>query len=351
MSRKRLQELTGKPKEKDRYIMDQLGMSKAGSLDEAARILGDMDPKFVTEMNLSALIFSDWADPVSNAKKVHRQLKKRYSEIREGFLTQFGFKLPYIEFLRREATGRGLNCLKAREKYKNFEVSREDIQRGISLPDLNYESCLLLAGYWGKANLNFTNRYTVQLSGGQHDFDFYRNWVRNAIKKLHNLDVEVESVPIMGYEAETPRICIHSRAIATWLKYDLTFPKPKQNVNLPDIDWDEERKQGFFDGIIAFMGGSLGKSGDLALHDRDLHFIKNLAHLGKELGYSPNIVVERFEEKSESYRLYFSPREVKQMNLINPKHSRSLTFSGINPEAKIKNKNGRGKESVVPQSF
>lgn len=106
----------------------------------------------------------------------------------------------------------------------------------------------------------------------------------------------------------------------TWLKYDLDFPTPKENVNLPDIEWNEERKQGFFDGIIAFMGGSLGKWGDLALHDHDLHFIGNLSTLSKELGYTPNVCVEKFEEESKSYRLYFSPNQVKRINLINPKH-------------------------------
>jgi len=350
LSNKKLRELAGDSKEKDRYIMAQLGIRtlndvrgvfstsvkirvlgiplvesqtsfEIGSLDRASKILGNLDPKFITEMNLAALIFSDWDDPVSKAKKVHYQLKKLYSSERESFLAEFGVKLPYIEFLRQEATGRKLNCLKAREKYKNFEVSREDIQRNVSLSDLNYESCVLLAGYWGRGILSLKNRYTIQLSGGKNDFDFYENWVKNAIWRVHNLEVEIKSVPIKGYEAETPRISIYSRAIATWLSRDLDFPTPKVNINLPNIKWSEERKQGFFDGIIAFMGGSLGRSKDLALHDHDLCFIENLSNLSKELGYQPKIIPEEgFEEKSHSYRLYFSPKEVRRMNLINPKH-------------------------------
>ncbi len=320
LSHKRLLELAGKPKEKEEYVMARLGVSKVVTLDKAAKILGDLDPKFVTEMNLAALIFFDWSDPVANAKKVHNQLKNIYSDEREGLLAEFGLKLPYIEFLRHEATGRELNFLKRREMYKHFKVSREDIQRNVSLPDLNYESCILLAGYWGKANLRLRERYVVQLSGGKNDFDFYKNWVKDAIKRLHNLEVRLESVPVKGYETKIPRISIQSRAIATWLKYDLDFPTPKENVNLPDIEWNEERKQGFFDGIIAFMGGSLGKWGDLALHDHDLHFIGNLSTLSKELGYTPNVCVEKFEEESKSYRLYFSPNQVKRINLINPKH-------------------------------
>jgi len=320
LSHKRLLELAGKPKEKEKYVMAKLGVSKVDSLDKAAKILGDLDPKFITQMNLAALLFSDWNDPVTNAKKVHHQLKRIYSEEREGFLAEFGFKLPYIEFLRQEATGRGLNCLKSREMYNNFEVSREDVQRNISLPALNYESCVLLAGYWGKASLKSRDWYVIQLSGGKSDFDFYRSWVKDTIKGLHNLEVRLESVQVKGYETEIPRISIGSRAIATWLKYDLGFPKPKENVDLPDIEWNEERKQGFFDGIIAFMGGCLGNWGDLALHDHDLHFIRNLSALSKELGYTPNVCVEKFEEKSKSYRLYFSPNQVKRMSVINPKH-------------------------------
>ena len=71
LSHKKLLELAGKPREKDKYLMDRLGISKADSLVKAAKILGQRDPKFITEMNLAALIFSDWDDPVSKAKKVH----------------------------------------------------------------------------------------------------------------------------------------------------------------------------------------------------------------------------------------------------------------------------------------
>ena len=343
LSHKRLLELAGRPRERDGYLMEQVKVDKivlgcvrrifsesvvetqtsfeVESLSRAAEILGKRDPKFITEMNLAALIFTDWDDPASQAKKVHYQLKKLYKEERKGFLAEFGFKLPYIEFLRQEVTGRELNCLKARGKYKNFEVSREDVLRNISLPSLSYETCMLLAGFWGRASLNLSSgRYVVQLSGGEDDFDFYENWVKEAIWKAHNLEVKVESVSIEGYETRFPRIFIASRAIATWLKHDLGFPKPKENVNLPNLGWNEERKQGFFDGIIAFMGGSLGRWRDIAIHDHDFQFIENLSQLARELGYTPNIMLEKFEERSISYRLYFSPWEVKRMNLINPKH-------------------------------
>jgi len=352
LSHKRLVELANKPEEKDQYLMRLLGISdrrlryvrasfsssvkvspfgipvfksqasfEANSLYRAAKILGEIDPKSITEMNLAALAFSDWDNPEDLAKKVHYQLKKLYNAERKEFLDEFGFKLPYIEFLRQQVVARELNCLKDREKYKNFEVSREDIQRNISLPDLDYESCLLLAGYWGRGFLDLKGRYKLEIGGGKDDFDFYENWLKDVIRKLHNLEVKVESIPIEGYEAKIPRISITSRMIASWLSYDLGFPRPKKKVNLPNIYWNEERKQGFFDGIIAFMGGSLGRYGDIALHDSDLHFIENLRTLANELGYNPKTILERgFGGKSTSYRLYFSPKEVKKLRLINPKH-------------------------------
>ena len=78
------------------------------------------------------------------------------------------------------------------------------------------------------------------------------------------------------------------------------------------------------------MGGSLGKWGDLALHDHDLHFIGNLRTLANELRYNPKTILERgFGGKSTSYRLYFSPKEVKKLRLINPKHRKEEKNSGI----------------------
>jgi len=65
LSHKRLLELAGKPKEKEKYVMARLGVSKVVTLDKAAKILGDLDPKFITQMNLAALLFSDWNDPVA----------------------------------------------------------------------------------------------------------------------------------------------------------------------------------------------------------------------------------------------------------------------------------------------
>jgi len=133
LSHKRLVELANKPREKDQYLMRLMGISErtlryvranfsssvkvspfgipafrsqasfeTDSLYRAARILGEIDPKSITEMNLAALAFSDWDNPEDHAKKVHYRLKKLYNVERKGFLDEFGFKLPYIEFLRQQ---------------------------------------------------------------------------------------------------------------------------------------------------------------------------------------------------------------------------------------------------------
>ena len=129
LSHKRLLELAGRSREKDRYLMDQLGIdeiilryprgifsrsakvSRLGipvfktqtsfeveSLYQAAEILGKKDPKFITMMNLAALIFSDWTDPTSKAKKVHHQLKKLYFRREKDFWLNLDSIFPTLSF-------------------------------------------------------------------------------------------------------------------------------------------------------------------------------------------------------------------------------------------------------------
>ncbi len=331
LSNKKLIELAGDSKEKDRYTMAQLGISKASSLDEAAKILGDLDPKFITAMNLAALIFSDWDDPISKKKKVHYQLKKLYSEERKSFLTEFGLELPYVEFLKRKVMGIELNCLKVREKYKNFEVSTEDILRNVDLPDLNYEVAVLLGIYRAKGILQFRGKsYILQLTGGKGDFSFYENYIKNALRKLHNLEVKVSPVrrktEIAGkeYEPSYPQIGIGSKMICTWLKYDLGFP------HFDKINWTQELRQGLFDGIVASMG-ELKKLGTMVLTEHNLEFVKEISLLSEKLGFTPFISLSPTKiggKEATTYKVCFSQNEVKRMNLINPKHLRKLNKGG-----------------------
>lgn len=354
LSQKRLLELTGQPREKDRYLINRLGINERDirgifsssvkirvledrvvspsaeidSLYQAAEILGKRDPKFITEMNLAALIFSDWDDPESNKKRIHYQLQKLYRAERKEFLAEFGFKLPYIEFLKEEVTGRKLNCLKAREQYKKFRVSTEDILRNIALPDLNYESAVLLGVYRGRGILNLKESngkksYVLQLSGNSKgDFDFYEDYVKEAIQRAHNLKVEIRPVRRVGklsgkeYEAFYPQIQTGSKMIYTWLKDDLGFPQ------FHNIKWNRELEQGFFDGLVASMG-ALRKDGTMVLTERNREFIKNFVDLSIRLGFTPQLYFLDTKLEGKKYRsskITFSQREVKRMNLINPKH-------------------------------
>ena len=221
-----------------------------------------------------------------------------------------------------------MNCLKAREKYKNFEVSSEDILRNVALPNLDYQIAVLLGIYRGRGNLNLKGkgvkkRYALQLSGNsKNDFDFYENYVKDAIKKAHNLEVKIHSVmrvrELNGkeYEAFYPLIEIDSKMIYTWLKDDLGFPQ------FPNIKWNDELEEGFFDGIMASKG-ALKKSGAMVLTESDFEFGKDFVNLSERLGFTPRFSPSEVKIKGKKYQTYkisFSRNEIKRMNLINPKH-------------------------------
>lgn len=120
---------------------------------------------------------------------------------------------------------------------------------------------------------------------------------------------------------------VGSKGIATWLVYDIGFPKTrdKTNVNLPKIDFNYETKSEFLNGIIGSMG-DLSITNEILLFDKDETFIQNIKELSEGLGYTPNLLRIHdnsvFKQNSDRYRLSYSTNEVKRMNLINPKHQR-----------------------------
>jgi hypothetical protein len=287
-----------------------------GSLEErllaGARLLYEKTGAIisVTSTNLAAVVEPYWK-PTTSLNRVEYCTKKLVDERKKLLDPRLAqrFEITDIQLLREIA---GLSrqseiVIKTAEKWGSFSYGKTDWLREIAIPiEIGYKEALLLGILWGDAWLD--DYPTYLLSGGRSDdFLFYNDVVKGLFEDVHNLHTEV-------YVSNgTPVIPVSSAGMVTWLIDDLGFPDTirKGDVKLPRIEWTEESEGGFFDGIVASMS-IVYKSG-MKINDKDDSFRHEIKKLSERLGFTP---VERH------YYLYYSPSEVRNMSLVNPRHAK-----------------------------
>ena len=294
------------------------------------------DPIALTISNIAALESESW-EGKNTIRMCSRTLSGEFYKQRRRREKKSGIRLNNVYLLRETIGAYGGNLEEATETWGKFETSASDLLRSVRLPlELKYEESRFLGNCWsdGCISKRFYGSYTFGLSGRKEDFDFYRNYVVTDIKNIFNINTKVtekKDVHTLGEKEvgfKYPVINVGSKAIITWLAYDLGFPtgKNKRNVELPKARIIDEK--GFFDGIAEAMGSPGPNNGTIRILDKVATFIYNLQKLAESFGLHPSkhkpIKSEVFGTYGEVSNLYLSKEDVKSLDIRNPRLLESL---------------------------
>ncbi len=300
---KELEKCMGNPQDRDRLLAETYNLAESDlrsvrrgmlidRIYKAAECLFEhtSDPSQISTGNLAAMVCDGWEDPKQYYSYVSSSLSKAFKTGKARKEAKYRFNLTCIQLLREETCGYSGNLYEARSKWQNFQPSKADWQRSTRIPlTIGFDESQLLGILWADGGI-FTKKAEgcLHASGSKDDFELY-NWLVKRVNEIHHMTSHVYEEYVERefkgrlYKSKLPKITISSSAIVTWLKYDLGFKEPKENVSLPRLEWTDEQAKGFLSGIIAGIGG-LSRENRLTLIDKDEVFLSNLGELAKKLG-------------------------------------------------------------------
>lgn len=163
-------------------------------------------------------------------------------------------------------------------KIKGMEVSDEDWQSGIRLPEhYSTETARLFGYYWGAGALmhhnDATKVSTVCISVRQEKAQVLEKRISPLIEKVHNITPKHihkkgESTKSFGPNYTSDCLFIHSRALSTYLhnEHDMPLPKVKRGTtrrirkqDLPSLSWNAESIESFTIGLLEVRGRVQGE--------------------------------------------------------------------------------------------
>ncbi len=300
---KKLEKCAGNPQDRDRLLAETYNISESDLINVRKGTLIDRiykaaeclfhhtsDPSQISTGNLAAMVYDGWEDPVQYYSYVSSSLSKSFKIEKACKEAKYRFNLTCIQLLREEICGYSGNLYEARSRWQNFQPSKADWQRSTRIPlTIGFDESQLLGIFWADANV-FTKsaQGCLHSSGSKDDFELY-SWLTKRVKEVYHMTSYVYEEYVERefkgklYKSKIPKITIGSSAIVTWLKDDLGFNEPKENVSLPRLEWTEEQAKGFLSGIIAGIGALSGEY-RFTLVDKDEVFLSNLGELAKKLG-------------------------------------------------------------------
>ncbi len=234
-------------------------------------------------------------------------------------------EIPAVQLVREQVGAYDGNLEEAHGKWRKFKPSSQDWLRSVRIPtELGREESQLLGIYWADIGTYFDNSGFL-LAGNKNDMPFYRGFLSQRIRSVHNLPVEAirtDAEAPHPNAAETllswshPSILVGSKAVGTWVYHDLGYRT--RSRKLPKGDYDS---QGFLEGVLAGKGGLTrnNKQGyRFTITEEDKTFTRELYRLASDLGYEIQKPTEA--EHQNSWRLSFYARSLEKIQILNPYH-------------------------------
>lgn len=265
---------TGDPVARDRLLrlaygitrreLDQVrsGSSLEGRAIDAAELLllkarqatPGTESSQLTTLTLTAIASNGWEKPKSKRTALDRAVKGRYAS--EALDTRLE-NIPNIHFLRDEVGAYNGNLFVAEEVYPNFQTSKDDFLKSVSLPiEILPEHSYLLGVLWSAALIKSTSGILATIIADYKDpiepemrkqrFQYLENLI-DPIFDMFNLKERIIAIPenrsrivkltkagrtFEAVRKAYPNIGIGSRAVCTWLMDDVRLYTPERRPNL-----------------------------------------------------------------------------------------------------------------------
>lgn len=285
------------------------------------------DSTQITEFILAAVISDDWDDPHSWDGMVAARLSKTFRHTRLEKESETSLRLTNMQLLRESVGAYHGNLYEARQVWKRFQAGKGDWLRSVRIPlRIGADESTLLGAEWATGYISKANGF-VNFTVSLEDVDFYRA-INNLFGEIHGIQGKMV---LLSRSATPPRsakkyewvaysLIVFSKAIATWLVDDLGFGTESP---LPTIEWNAARRRSFLKGVIGAKGIVTGR-GQLEIADKKEGFVKAIANMSEELGFTPTTSVYHRELGNPTHMIWFSLKEVRKMRdegfLINPSH-------------------------------
>lgn len=289
-------------------------------------------------------------DSLRSNRSVDSIIRKNYIVQAKNLGKKYDFKIPSIALLRAEISGDPIEehpLIKAREIYPNFQPSKYDWLRYVTLPskigvkeaellgiilaDINYAPRIT-----HQENYSFRNSH-ITISGKTEHRKFYEEVVAPLIREIFNLPAPIELFRNNKKWPNSDKICCYalpairlsSRALRTWLDEDLGFPDlPKILVHLP-----EKRQQlALLEGYVAGKGAIKQANGHVLginIYEYNKDFADNFVKLTHSLGINARGPAEYlqkslFTNENQWYRIDINGKYIEDLHLLNPLHQEKL---------------------------
>lgn len=298
-TKKELFALAGDTLAKDKLIYDRLGIDSqslnslrslpdADALLSACELIGrKASPTDVTHLGLAALLYGSWDRPASKSSAVYEALQPLYGPAVQRRIDEFGVKPSAIQCLREQVLGYQGNLYEAKLRWPSIEISEMDLSRNIKLPlVISRAEAYLLGVIWADGFISGQpGHHTLKLIGNEKDFPFYENIVAPRVSDLFGAQVQVSKQK----QALGPVSELNSFVVNSWLKNELGFPVPKDNIKIPNLDWTSELEHGFLSGVFDAMGNInfSTNSARLSINECDQTFFDEIAALCQKEAFNP----------------------------------------------------------------
>jgi hypothetical protein len=282
-----------------------------------------------------------------------RAISRHYKSEVERINEKYDVKIPPIALLRADVGNQDIEdhpLLKARGVYGGFKIGMFDWVKFVTLPlEIGVKESELLGIICSDARKQDMKSFNqLYLAGRQNDFEFYEEVVGPRVKEVFNLPGEVTELKYKNRKelkyknkvytppSETIEPCVRigSKALSTWLYEDVGYPSLEDVLKFVSSD---RNKLAFIEGYIAGKGipGHTSTSLKIELyHKRKKEAIvirKTLKKLGikvrepRKRTNKGGIHSDLFPDKYTQYFIGIYTRQLKELNILNPRHRRILS--------------------------
>jgi|GEM_PF-2450413 len=278
---------------------------------------------------------------------IDKVIRDHYKGDIKVLVEKYKLKVPPLVLLRADVGEENVEehpLLRARSRYLGFRPSAEDWRREITLPlDIGRKEAQILGVIFGDGSFASKTNVVI-LNGNSNDIEFYTSYISPTLESIFGIPAPVTlknyktKLPVVTKESSVimPRMGQCSKAMKTWLFYDMGFPDIGEiSKKLPE----KEQKRAFVEGYLASKGQAQYNRAlnleSFQLRNVDKEELEKIISFIRELGmkvkgpyelHMNHEKVQNFNLSSDVYYgAYIAGHSLDGLQILNPRHQRVLT--------------------------
>ena len=273
---------------------------------KAAETFADLGLNDFSITHLTMLLFhDDWVPYHTKRFKTRlvNRLSAMYVDEAQSRSRDYRMDIPCIQILRERTGNYSGNVYEARTHWKGFIPSDTDLRRSTRIPvpvsggtyrmasrDAFVLGVIYAAGFLSKPS-HLSHPVSLFVRGDKGDLPFYRDIAATLFSEVFNMqNIYVEEERPVRDRTGTyilPFFRLSSKAVSTWLRYDLDFPAEgthNETKCIPVPKIDERNITDFVSGFVSAKGTRHEHRGSMRFISRHVNLLKGLRSVLASLG-------------------------------------------------------------------